>query len=404
MALNSFVQQINGLSVDRQVIAQIITLKDNLTHPYFSSIDLSRDNSSPIGIAKFHAVYDQQIMDYWTKYDDVVVISFNISDVDRENTNSLNFSELNGLNGRIQNDEYNYSFICKVSRLKQKGKEIIIFLEDLGWKFLQKVPNEFRQTYIANQYLDDAFQAMCEFLDVHFAYSIEDLHQFQFGADGYSITKDGQLIEEVQTILTTMVTDASDAEDPLDDPIFEDQGLFDLLTGNEQETTEDQSASTNQTLSENADASLEKKIQEHQEDFDKKIQDLFIGNTYYDSDLTHPVLDYGRITITPSSNNNSTLNNTESSTPEETSEEEQQLVGTNPQIHQATQNTMTGLAKTTKAILNNPKAMKTLGGVIFGQNVPKGSVANFLNEATTDKKKQKQLASALKTYMRNPNG
>ena len=48
--------------------------------------------------------------------------------------------------------------------------------------------------------------------------------------------------------------------------------------------------------------------------------------------------------------------------------------------------------------------MKTLGRVIFGQNVPKGSVANFLNEATTDKKKQKQLVSALKKYMRNPNG
>lgn len=399
MALNTFIQQVNGLSVDRQVIAQIITLKDNLTHPYFSSIDLSRDNSSPLGIAKFHAVYDRQIMDYWTKYDDVVVISFNIGDVDRENTNSLNFSELNGLNGRIQNDEYNYSFICKVSRLKQKGKEIIIFLEDLGWKFLQKVPNEFRQTYIANQYLDDAFQAMCEFLDVHFAYSIEDLHQFQFGADGYSITKDSQLIEEVQTILTTMVTDASDVEDPLEDPIFENQGLLDLLGTN----TEERTINEDYTLSENVDAELEKKIQEHQKDFDKKIQDLFIGNTYYDSDLTHPVLDYGRITITPSSNNNSTLNNTESSVPEEVSDEEQPT-GTNPQIHQATQKTMTGLAKTTKAILNNPKAMKTLGVLIFGQSVPKGSVANFLKEATTDKKKQKQLASALKTYMRNPNG
>lgn len=400
MALNTFTQQVNGLSIDRQVIAQIITLKDNLTHPYFSSIDISRDNTSPIGIAKFHAVYDQQIMDYWAKYDDVVIISFNISDLNRENTNSLNFSESNELNGRAQNEEYNYSFICKVSRVKQKGKEIIIFLEDLGWKFLQKVPTEFRQTYIANQYLDDAFQAICEFLDVHFAYSIEDLHKFQFGADGYSITKDGQMIEEVQTILSEAITDAPDAEDPLDDPIFEDQGLFDLLSGNQTEQNSDE----NQPLSENQDDTLEKKIQEHQEDFDKKIKDLFIGNAYYDSDLTHPVLDYGRITITPSNNNNSTLSNTESSTPEETSEEEQQSIGTNSQIHQATQNTMIGLAKTTKAILNNPKAMKTLGRVIFGQNVQKGSVANFLNEATTDKKKQKQLASALKKYMRNPNG
>lgn len=396
MPLNTFSQQINGLSVDREVIAQIITLKDGLTHPYFSFIDISKDNTSPIGIAKFRTFYDQQIVDYWARYDGVVVISFSINDLHRENTNSLNYSELYGLSGRTQNEEYNYSFICKVSRLKQKGKEIIIFLEDLGWKFLQKVPNEFRQTYIANQYLDDALQAMCEFLDVHFAYSIEDLHNFQFGADGYSITKEGQVIEEVQTILTTMVTDTSDVEDPLEDPIFEDQGLLDLLGMN----TEEKNVNEDYSLSANIDESLEKKIQEHQEDFDKKILDLFIGNAYYDSDLVNPVLDYGRITVTPSSNTNTNLNNTSSSVLEET--EEQNQTDINQEMHKSSQKTIKTLTSLTKAILGNPKVMKNLGEILLPKNVPDGSLAKYLQDATIDKDKQKKIAKALKLYVRNP--
>ena len=396
MVLNTFTEVVNGLSVDRAVIAQVITLSDGLTHPYFSSVQISADNSNPIGIAKFNMIYDEQVLEYWTNYNGVVVISFNISDVDRENTNSLNFSESHNLNGRIQNEEYNYSFICKVSRVKQKNKEIIILLEDLGWKFLQKVPDEFRQIYISNQYCDDAFQAICEFLDVYFAYSIEDLHAFQFGADGYSITKDGQIVEEVQTILTTMVTDASDAEDPLDDPIFEDQGLFDLLSGNvgERDTND-------QSLSENTDKSLEKKIQDYQEEFDKRILDLFIGNAYYESDLISPVMDYGRITVTPSSNNNSTINNTDSSTPEETTESSETST-VNEQMHEQSQQMVKDLTQLTKTILSNPKATEIIGNYIFGKNTPKNSVASFLKDATHDKKKQKILANVLKTYARNP--
>lgn len=402
MPLNTFTEQINGLSVDRQVIAQIVTLKDNLTHPYFSSIDMSKDGTSPIGIAKFHVVYDQQILDYWAKYDDVVVVSFDITDLNRENTNSLNFSESHELNGRLQNEEYNYSFICKVSRVKQKGKEIIIFLEDLGWKFLQKVPVEFRQTYITNQYLDDAFQAICEFLDVRFAYSIEDLHKFQFGGDGYSITKDGEVIDSVQTILTEESPTLEEPTDPLDDPIFEDQGLFDLLSG--KTDTEQEDSNTNQPLTENEDTSLEDKIEKYQEDFDKKILDLFIGNAYYDSDLVNPVLDYNRITITPTTDTNSS---TPETTPENTDEEQsdgQNHNTVNQQMHEQTQQSLLGATKMLKAVLNNPKAAKAIGNYLFGENTPNNSVASFLKDVPNDKEKQKAFAKVLKKYARNPNG
>lgn len=396
MPLNTFTEQINGLSVDRSVTAQVITMEDGLSHPYFSSVDISSDNSYPIGIAKFHMIYDEQILNYWTNYNGVVVVSFNISDIDRENTNSLNFSESHNLNGRLQNEEYNYSFICKVSRIKQKGKEIIILLEDLGWKFLQKIPDEFRKTYIANQYCDDAFQAICEFIGVQFAYSIEDLHEFQFGADGYSITKDGETIESVQNIFDVLTVETEDT-DPLDDPMFESEGLLDLLNGNTSSRNTDTSL-YNENVSSEEDTSLDEKVQELQEEFEQKIIDLFIGNTYYESDLTSPVMDYGRITVTPTSNTNSSIDNTESSTPEET--EEQSTV--NQQMHDSSQKTVKTLTKLTKAILTNPKATKALAENLLPKNAPKGSLSNYLQEASTDKEKQKALAKALKSYVRNP--
>lgn len=403
MPLNTFTEQINGLSVDRSVIAQVVTLEDNLTHPYITSVDISKDNVAPIGIAKFHIVYDQQIIDYWVKYNGVVVVSFNIKDLNRENTNSLNFSESHQLNNRLQNEQYNYSFICKVSRVKQKGKEIIILLEDLGWKFMQKVPVEFRNTYISNQYLDDAFQAICEFLDVQFAYSIEDLHKFQFGADGYSITKDGAVIDVVQTILDEEPTTSEEPEDPLDDPIFEDQALMDLLKGKSQDEQTQQSKNDS-TLSSSTDADLDNKTQEHQEDFDKKILDLFIGNAYYESDLINPVLDYNKITITPTSNTNTTLSNTDSTTPEETTDQQDdQTQGTaNTKMHEATQKTFLGATEVFKAVLANPKATKAIGNFLFGTNTSKKSVASFLKDASKDKEKQKLFVKALKDYARNP--
>lgn len=325
----------NGKNVEIDI--QVITLDDNLNHPYFSLIEISKDNFYPIGIGKLEAPYTPYISDYWIKYSGVVVISFNIADLKQQNTNSLKFLESNDIKKRIVNDEYNYSFICKVSRFKQEGNKFIIYLEDLGWKFLQKVPPEFRKTYIAGQYLDDAFQAICEFLGVQFAYSIEDLHEYSFSTDGYSVEKDGTVIEDVPSILTEWGPEKEE-EDPLDDPLNEDPGLLDFIkknkgkskselkeaiekkrkeleqrkkelekiknsannNNNNQNNSNDNKTNTEDTTNEqNEQLDLEEKILKYQEEFDQKVLDLFIGNTYYESDLTSSVMDYGSITITP---------------------------------------------------------------------------------------------------------
>lgn len=345
---STIMRALNSRNKNLQVDVQVITLADNLEHPYFSLIELSKNNLSPIGIAKMEAPYTPYISHYWIKYQGEVVISFNMVDMKQVNTNSESFfnyvnegerkrfleqkankpaeddktqhttkeeeKEYIDMTPRFQNDHYNYSFIGKISRFKQKGNKFIIYFEDLGWKFLQKVPKDFRSSYVAGQYLDDAFQAICEFLDVKFAYSIEDLHEYTFANDGYSVQKDGQTIEDVETILSEWgmkeVEDDEAKNDELDDPSNESPSLVNLDKANENNENyiKNDSDTTQQNTDVNSEESTETeddtqtvqdKIDKYQDDFDKKILDLFIGNSYYDSNLTDPILDYGKITITP---------------------------------------------------------------------------------------------------------
>ena len=297
-----------------EVNVQVITLDDNLEHPYFSSIDLAKDNVSPIGIAKLMSVYDKQILDYWTNYIGTVILSFDMIETHHINTNDTSFSEQYGLPQRLQNTKYNYSFICKVSKIKHKGKQIIIYLEDLGWKFLQKVPKEFRETYIAGQSLDKAFQAICEFLGVDFAYSIKDLQEYNFGADGYSIEKEGEVIEIVETMLSKLKTQEEEEKEnnPLDQEDYENPSLIEF--DNENKNNEDYVRNDKQNNRQiNEPTEEEKVVEEYEEEFNQKILDLFIGNTFYESKLTSNIMSYDSITITPTSNSDTNINNNENS-------------------------------------------------------------------------------------------
>ena len=310
----ALIQTLNSQSRNMQIDVQVITLDDNLNHPYFASIDISKDNLSPIGICKVVAPYDAQILQYWNTYIGIIIISFNIKDLQQQNTNSLLFLQSNELSERIVNDEYNYSFICRIQKIKHKGKEIIVYFEDLGWKFLQKVPKEFRETYIANQPLDKAFQAICELLEVDFAYSIEDMQEYNFGADGYSVEKDGQVIETVETVLSKWKTQEEEEEEnnPLDNQQYENQSLmeFDNKNKNNPNYVRNEPNNNNQINEEDEEGEEDKRNEELQKEFEKKIVNMFIGNNFYESKLTSNIMNYGNITV---SSNNSASNNNEMS-------------------------------------------------------------------------------------------
>lgn len=332
---------VNNMMLENDI--SVITVDDNINHTYCSKIRWDKDNFLPIGTAQLTMPYSKDIEQYWIKYSGIVVIHANLnshtnsviaSQLKVPDTISLNLKkyvdtevdiEDNKRTLRFKNDEYNYAFIGKISRFKQVGKTFIIYLEDIGWKFLQKVPQEFRNSYIANQSLDDAFQAICEFMGVDFAYSIEDLSEYNFAADGYSVQKDGEIIETVPTILTEWVDNPEDDEEEDDeggldpDNGFESETLKEVvdqqknalrnqLSNNQSnkslnaQTTNSESADNvidNNTEEESDTQSIQDKIEQYQQEFDDKIKDLFIGNTFYDSNTSDPILNYDWITIVP---------------------------------------------------------------------------------------------------------
>ena len=332
---------VNNMMLENDI--SVITVDDNINHTYCSKIRWDKDNFLPIGTAQLTMPYSKDIEQYWVKYSGIVVIHANLnshtnsviaSQLEVPDTISLNLKkyvdtevdiEDKKRTLRFKNDEYNYAFIGKISRFKQVGKTFIIYLEDIGWKFLQKVPQEFRNSYIANQSLDDAFQAICEFMGVDFAYSIEDLSEYNFAADGYSVQKDGEIIETVPTILTEWVDNPEDDEEEDDeggldpDNGFESETLKEVvdqqknalrnqLSNNQSnkslnaQTTNSESVDNiidNNTEEEQNTQSIQDKIEQYQQEFDDKIKDLFIGNTFYDSNTSDPILNYNNITITP---------------------------------------------------------------------------------------------------------
>lgn len=356
----------------------VITLDDNISHTYCSKIKWEQDNYLPIGIAKIIMPYSSDIARYWVKYSGAVVIHANLNSHENNVTNAMlhNLPSTTSLNMKkaqeakekaeesnknsidtdkkkvkikedkhkkkisIKNDFYNYSFIGKVSRFKQIGKTFVVYLEDLGWKFLQKVPKDFRDTYIAGQSLDNAFQAICEFMGVEFAYSIEDLSSYTFSTDGYSIQKDGKVIEDVPSILKEwgkseeeeeeLSEDEKMAESLKEGQPFEAQGLGNYLqkqakseaqkktnndslnaqvTNNTSNTNNQTNTDSNQQQQEQQNNPIEK-IEQYQEEFDEKIKDLFIGNTFYDSNISDPILNYDWITVTPQVATTSTTTST----------------------------------------------------------------------------------------------
>ena len=364
----SSLSNFQGIQLESDIA--VITLDDNISHTYCSKIKWEKDNKVPIGTAQLIMPYSEEIEKYWIKYAGAVVIHANLNSnqnaLDRlmisslpistslnmkkfeENLQNTNTSQKKNIikkkdsNNKIhiKNDEYNYSFIGKVYRFKQVGQTFIIYLEDLGWKFMQKVPKEFRDTYIAGQSLDNAFQAICEFMGIDFAYSIEDLSEYKFSTDGYSVEKDGKIIEDVETVLSEWFNNEEDEEEEK----TEDEKMADALNDtsgtelaglrehnqtnnqannqlNNQLPTALNSQITNTQNNEDTQSQEQEtntpneKIEQYQQEFDEKIKDLFIGNTLYDSNISDPVLNYDWITITPTvTTDTSTATNNQTNT------------------------------------------------------------------------------------------
>jgi hypothetical protein len=292
------------------------TIDDNKTHRYFHYLDLDVDYDTPIGTVRLVCGYSQDIKKYWTNCDSTIVVTLSL------------------------NDEEHNTFIGRVEKVTQKGYTLNIYLQNAGWKFKAHVPKEFRAAYVAGQKVTDAFQAICEGWGLQFCYSIEELNDYSFSTDGYSVQKGGQTIEEAPNEIEE-ITGVSDAVDAMNqtnaqsstnnsaggDELSGDDNINQVPASNtadgqkssnnnsKDSNSKDTNSNTN-TSNSNTDSNtsnsqntqqteddteeLEKKIEKYKKDFEEKIHNLIKGDKIYeDSDVVSSTFDYDAISVVP---------------------------------------------------------------------------------------------------------
>ena len=163
-------EQINIDKQDPKTFNQIIihTEKDNLVHNYFHHFEMYWDAGDCMSsaIVKFPKTKKSNTK-YWINYDGEISIYMG---------DKASLKTLKQASKTIKNAQDTYWFIDgmtpffkgEIGQIKEKTKELEIRIDSIGKRFKQKIPEEFRQSYIYNQNVRDAFQAICEFLGVKY--------------------------------------------------------------------------------------------------------------------------------------------------------------------------------------------------------------------------------------------
>ena len=140
---------------------------DNLVHNYFHSFELYWDAGDALSnaIIKLPKT-DTENTKYWITYKGEITIylgnEVNPTLKQEENKGSVNNTKYWSLKGMIP------IFKGDVGIIKEYQEVLEIHIDSIGKRFKQKIPDEFRQSFINNQNVRDAFQAICEFLGVKY--------------------------------------------------------------------------------------------------------------------------------------------------------------------------------------------------------------------------------------------
>ena len=138
----------------------VVTKEDNLVHNYFYACEAYWDANDCLSRIKlkFPKARDEETK-YWIGYQGEVWCymgnNIKLRNVER-------FSEYN-----IEDLEHPF-FVGTTGVIKEYHNEIEVPLNNIGERFKQAIPDKFRQEYINNQNVRDAFQAICEFLGVYY--------------------------------------------------------------------------------------------------------------------------------------------------------------------------------------------------------------------------------------------
>ena len=172
-SLDDIAQQVNKQD-DKKPINNItvITAEDNLIHNYFTSMDVSWDASNCLSTAIIKMPkMDTQNTNYWATYTGQLTIyaGYNFTfDYVNNNSHPTEADAANSLTKYWDNSHILPFFRGEISRIKEYDNDIVIYVDSIGIRFQQKIPDDFRQSYIYNQNVRDAFQAICEFLGVKY--------------------------------------------------------------------------------------------------------------------------------------------------------------------------------------------------------------------------------------------
>lgn len=162
-------ETVNQLSQDEKPANNIIVLakRDNVTHNYFHYFELYWDAGDCLSsIIIRMPKTDADNTKYWINYTGDIVLYMGDKTPDQQTSTNennrqavTNYFDLQGMKPIFQGE---------LTRVKEMKNELELHVDSIGIRFKQKIPEEFRQTYINGQNVRDAFQAICEFLGVKY--------------------------------------------------------------------------------------------------------------------------------------------------------------------------------------------------------------------------------------------
>ena len=328
----------------------VITSDDNLIHNYFYDLDISWDASNCLSSAIIKMPkMDAENVNYWATYQGQLTIYIGHDFVfDHVNSNSYGTEQdaANALTKYWDNSDILPLFKGEISRIKERENDITIYVDSIGRRFQQKIPDEFRQAYIYNQNVRDAFQAICEFLGVKYICppkTVVDNSETQQTADNPQTPSDTDAkLQQEQNIANTVANKTANEVNNSNNDENNNNDNTENLTNN-QEIDMPQNGYSNinfdangaivynskmietspdmvQTLLAMEENPLEKYVND-ETGIIEDVQALLKG--YMFDELHNKVMNYNSITIPPKASSTSTtepVNNNENTDNEETEE------------------------------------------------------------------------------------
>lgn len=225
----------------------VITAEDNIIHNYFYYMDVSWDASNCLSSAIIKMPkMDTKNINYWSTYTGQLTIyaGYNFK-FDKVNSQKFNEEQeaVNSISRYWDNSNITPFFRGEVSRIKETQTEITIYVDSIGKRFQQKIPEDFRQAYIYNQNVRDAFQAICEFLGVKYICppkTVTDNGEEEIEEEGAEGDGDennagliGQVEKKISSTVKKIVNEATEDSDEEGENEEEDNEE-DALTNNEE--------------------------------------------------------------------------------------------------------------------------------------------------------------------------